>query len=188
MIKNEQKIYTKKGDTGQTSLVGGTRVPKYHDRIEAYGTIDELNSFVGLLKDQIGTVNSYFSVLDKIQKDLFVAESIVATEKSDLLKALPKLYKEDVQFLENEIDKMNEHLPLLTNFILPCGHPIVSQTHVARCVCRRAERTILKAAINHEVDEIIIQYFNRLSDYFFVLARKLALDLNVPEISWKTKV
>ncbi|NVO02809.1 MAG: cob(I)yrinic acid a,c-diamide adenosyltransferase [Bacteroidetes bacterium] len=188
MLDKEQKIYTKKGDKGETSLVGGTRVPKFHDRIEAYGTVDELNSFVGLLKDQIGSDNQYYYILSKIQNELFIAESIIATEDSNLLKSLPALDKADVAFLENEMDLMNESLPILSNFILPSGHPFVSQAHVVRCVCRRAERAILKASVNNQIDEIIIQYFNRLSDYFFVLGRKFALDLKVPEIIWKTKV
>jgi cob(I)alamin adenosyltransferase len=185
MNKNEQKIYTKKGDSGETSLIGGARVPKYHDRIEAYGTIDELNSFVGLLKDQIGIENVYFLILEKIQNELFIAESILATEDDALLKALPTLNKEDVLFLENEIDKMNESLPDLNNFILPSGHIFVSQVHIARCVCRRAERAVLKSSVQHKIDNIVIQYLNRLSDYFFVLARKLAFDLKVQEVKWK---
>ncbi len=180
------KIYTKTGDKGETSLIGGKRVPKYHMRIEAYGTIDELNSFVGIIKDQ--DINSHYKeVLLNIQENLFIAESILAKDDKSQIKNLPCLREDDILQLETEIDTMNEELPELNNFILPGGHPIVSHTHVARCVCRRAERIIIALSEKVEVPEIIIRYINRLSDYFFVLARKVALDKGVPDILWKAR-
>ena len=182
----EWKIYTKTGDKGQTSLLGGKRVPKYHQRIEAYGTIDELNSFVGLLRDQ-DIDPRYKDLLFEIQDRLFTAESLIAADQGSEGYALPLLSDDDVTLLEKEIDRMNEALPPLTNFILPGGHPAVSLAHVCRPVCRRAERHIIFLAVDHPVDERIIRYFNRLSDYFFVLGRKLALDLGIPDQVWKAR-
>jgi cob(I)alamin adenosyltransferase len=180
------KIYTKTGDKGETSLIGGKRVPKYHMRIEAYGTVDELNSFVGLLRDQ--EIDPYYkNVLLQIQERLFVAESILAKDESNKELNLPCLKLDDVLFLENEIDSMNEKLPPLGNFILPGGHPAVSLAHVARCVCRRAERIIIQLSEQYQVQEIVIHYFNRLSDYFFVLARKIAQDTGVGDLLWKAE-
>jgi len=180
------KIYTKTGDKGETSLIGGKRVPKYHMRIEAYGTVDELNSFVGLIRDQ--NINPHYKeVLLNIQENLFIAESILANDEQSNTRNLPCLRDEDILQLETEIDKMNEALPELHNFILPGGHPTVSSTHVARCVCRRAERIIIALSEKTEVPEIIIRYINRLSDYFFVLARKIALDNGVPDVLWKAR-
>ncbi len=183
-MNKDWKIYTKTGDKGETSLIGGQRVPKYHDRIEAYGTLDELNSFVGLLRDSIldeGLKEKLFL----IQNHLFVAESILAKGEGDVSRSLPSLSEAEVLFLESEIDKMNESLPALANFLLPGGHIVVSYSHVARCICRRAERIIIKVSESYQVPELLIQYLNRLSDYFFVLARKLSQDLNVPEVIWK---
>lgn len=180
------KIYTKTGDKGQTSLLGGKRVPKYHIRIEAYGTIDEVNSFVGLLRDQEISLH-YKNILFEIQDRLFTAESLIAADKGSEGFQLPLLTENDIVLLEQEIDKMNESLPVLTNFILPGGHPSVSYAHVCRTLTRRAERLIIKLAEKHQVDEIIIRYFNRLSDYFFVLARKIAFDLGVPDQVWKAR-
>jgi cob(I)alamin adenosyltransferase len=180
------KIYTKTGDKGETSLIGGKRVPKYHKRIEAYGTVDELNSFVGLLRDQ--EIDPYYkNVLLQIQDRLFVAESILAKDESNKDIELPCLKEKDILFLENEIDTMNEKLPPLQNFILPGGHPAVSLAHVARCVCRRAERIIIQLSEQYPVEDIVIQYFNRLSDYFFVLARKIGQDTGVGDLLWKAK-
>lgn len=178
------KIYTKTGDKGQTSLIGGTRVPKFHPRIEAYGTIDELNSFIGLIRDHdIDSV--YKSALIEIQDRLFTAESIIALDpEAESPVRIPSLTFADIKFLESEIDRMNEALPELRSFILPGGHPVVSYCHVARCVCRRAERHVIRLAQAQPVDEIVIVYLNRLSDYLFVLARRLAKDFNAPETNW----
>jgi cob(I)alamin adenosyltransferase len=183
-MEKEWKIYTKTGDKGETSLIGGTRVPKYHDRIEAYGTLDELNSYVGYLRDQL-TDTHQRKVLLKIQENLFTAESLLATDPDkDLTRTLPHLYEEDVVLLEQEIDEMNKHLPALSSFILPGGLAQVSLCHVCRTVCRRGERIIIKLASEMIVNEILIKYINRLSDYLFVLARELAFVNNIPDLPW----
>lgn len=184
-MNSEWKIYTRAGDKGETSLIGGKRVPKFHDRIEAYGTLDELNSFIGLIRDQ--DIDRHIKeILIKIQDRVFTAESLLALDADHKpLKKLPEIKEEDILFLENEIDKMNELLPPLTNFVLPGGHSTVSYCHIARTVCRRAERMTIKLAQNHEVSHLIIKYLNRLSDFLFVLSRKLAKDLNVVETTWK---
>ena len=180
----EWKIYTKTGDKGETALLGGRRVPKHHIKIEAYGTADELNAFIGLLRDQ--HIDPYYKeVLLKIQGEVFALESLIARDQGGESIPLPQVREEDIVFLEKEIDKMNEVLPALTNFILPGGHPAVSYAHVCRCVCRRAERLVIKLAEESPVEEIIIRYLNRLSDYFFILARKIAYDLNIPDVLWK---
>lgn len=187
-MEKEWKIYTKTGDKGETSLIGGTRVPKYHERIEAYGTLDELNSFVGYLRDQLTNVHLR-EVLLRIQENLFTAESELATDpEKELTRLLPHLSEEDVLELEHEIDAMNLHLPDLSSFILPGGHPQVSLCHVCRTVCRRSERIIIKLASEMAVDEILIKYINRLSDYLFVLARELASTNNIPDLPWKPDV
>ena len=184
------KIYTKTGDSGTTSLYGGTRVKKYNLRIESYGTVDELNSYIGLIKDQdISDANK--NSLLKIQNELFTLGSMLATppEKETLKNGkerlnIPKIDESAVLFLENEIDRMDATLPQMTHFILPGGHQAVSFCHVARCVCRRAER--LSVALNDQetINNDIIKYLNRLSDYLFTLARKLSNDLSVEEIKW----
>ncbi len=185
MLMNKNwKIYTKTGDKGETSLIGGTRVPKYHDRIEAYGTVDELNSYIGLIRDQLVN-NHYKEILLEIQDRLFTAESLLAADKET--KTLPQLKEKDILLLEKEIDEMNTQLPELHSFILPGGDVIVSHCHIARCICRRTERIIIRLATIYSVEEIIIKYFNRLSDYLFVLARKLGHDLNVTESLWKAR-
>lgn len=184
-MNNDWKIYTKTGDKGETSLIGGTRVPKYNDRIEAYGTLDELNSFIGNLRDQLADAHIR-EVLLRIQENLFTAESLLATDHTkEILRSLPQLKETDVLELEQEIDEMNLHLPALSSFILPGGHPLVSLCHVCRTVCRRGERIIIKLAAETKVDEILIKYINRLSDYFFVLARELAFINNIPDLPWK---
>jgi len=184
------KIYTKTGDSGTTSLYGGTRVKKYNLRIESYGTVDELNSYVGLIKDQ-DISNTNKNSLLKIQNELFTLGSMLATppEKETLKNGkerlnIPKIDESAVLFLENEIDRMDAALPQMTHFILPGGHQAVSFCHVARCVCRRAER--LSVALNDQetINNDIIKYLNRLSDYLFTLARKLSNDLSVEEIKW----
>jgi cob(I)alamin adenosyltransferase len=142
-MNSEHKIYTKTGDKGQTSLIGGTRVPKYHDRIEAYGTLDELNSYIGLVRDHVMDQHTR-EILLEIQDRIFTAESLLAADPGTEVKSLPQLIDEDIVLLEKEIDHMNESLPELTSFILPGGHPTVSFCHVTRCICRRAERLTIK--------------------------------------------
>jgi len=183
------KIYTKTGDLGKTSLIGGTKVPKSHIRIESYGTIDELNSFIGLVNDQLTHVH-ISNVLKEIQDRLFTIGSSLACdpEKEPKMK-LPDLKEEDVVLLEREMDKMNEELKPMKSFILPGGHVAVSTAHVARCVCRRAERHCVQ--MNEEglfIDPLVIKYLNRLSDYLFVVARYIAHLNGVHEIEWKPRV
>jgi cob(I)alamin adenosyltransferase len=180
------KIYTKTGDKGETSLIGGKRVPKYDQRIEAYGTVDELNSYIGLLRDLHIDSHSR-EILIEIQDRLFTAESLLAAENPAEFPSLPQLCEGDITLLEKEIDTMNETLPPLHSFILPGGHPVVSHCHIARCVCRRAERLIIKLARTNPVDPLTIKYLNRLSDYLFVLSRKLGKDFNVKETPWKAR-
>ena len=182
------KIYTKTGDKGSTALIGGTKVLKSHLRIEAYGTVDELNSYIGLCGDLIEEKNSR-TLLKSIQDRLFTIGSSLACdpEKEPKMK-LPDLRDEDVTALEKDIDSMNESLPVMRNFILPGGHPVVAHIHIARCICRRAERSVVRLlADNNEVESIIITYLNRLSDYLFVLARFIAKDLNAEEIAWRPR-
>ncbi len=183
------KIYTKTGDKGQTSLIGGTRVPKYHERIEAYGTLDELNSFIGLIRDQEIT-SDIKELLIEIQDRIFTAESLLAADPEGNIKSLPLLSENDIVLLEKEIDKMNDELPPLGSFILPGGHTTVSFCHVARTVCRRAERLTIKLIENNPETlqgELVVKYLNRLSDYLFVLARKVGKDLHVGETLWNAR-
>ena len=182
----EWKIYTKTGDRGETSLLGGRRVKKYHLKIEAYGTADELNSFIGLLRDQEMS-SSYKAVLLNIQEKVFVAESLLACDEGCKPEELPVITEDDIRFLEKEIDAMNESLPELKHFILPGGNPAVSGAHVCRCVCRRTERIVIQLSEQEGVNEMVLQFFNRLSDYFFVLARKIAHDAGIGDIEWKGK-
>lgn len=181
------KIYTKTGDKGQTSLIGGTRLPKHHIRIEAYGTVDELNSHIGLVRDQQIDGNSK-NILVEIQDRLFTIGSLLAADPEKNKMKLPQVSEEDIVLLEKEIDKMNETLPEMKQFVLPGGHTTVSFCHIARCVCRRAERAVLRLAENETVDEILYKYLNRLSDYLFVLSRKFTQDLQAEEIPWKPRV
>jgi cob(I)alamin adenosyltransferase len=177
------KIYTRKGDAGDTSLIGGKRVPKHHVQIEAYGTVDELNSFVGLVRDWAPDKKTKeFLVLS--QNRLFVMGSLLAEAKEGSKMKLPQLNEEDVVAIENEIDRLEEGLPEMRHFILPGGHQAVSAAHVARSVCRRAERTVLRMNEEHEVAELIFRYLNRFSDYLFVLSRWLAKELDADEIPW----
>jgi cob(I)alamin adenosyltransferase len=183
------KIYTKTGDKGTTSLIGGTKVPKSNLRIETYGTIDELNSFTGLLRDHVSDEMSR-RMLKEIQDRLFTIGSTLACdpEKETGLK-IPDLEEADVLLLEQEIDRMDGSLPEMKSFVLPGGHVAVSTAHVVRCVCRRAERTCVQMQQHHlEVDELIIKYLNRLSDYFFVLSRYLSHLLGAEEIPWKPRI
>ena len=169
------KIYTKTGDKGQTSLFGGQRVPKHHIRIEAYGTVDELNSYIGLIRDQDIDKNSV-EILIEIQDRLFTVGSILATEPGNTKVKVTQLNIKDIELLEQEMDEMNGFLPEMRSFVLPGGHVTVSYCHITRCVCRRAERLISHLAENESIDELVLQYLNRLSDYLFVLARKIVLD------------
>lgn len=184
------KIYTKTGDKGTTALFGGTRVKKYNLRIESYGTVDELNSYIGLIKDQ-EIASSIKESLLTIQTELFTLGAMLATppEKETLKSGkerlnIPKIDEASILFLENEIDKMDAELPQMTHFILPGGHQAVSFCHIARCVCRRAERLSVELNDNETINNDIIKYLNRLSDYLFTLARKLSKDLSVEEIKW----
>ena len=181
------KIYTKTGDKGQTSLIGGTRVPKHHIRIEAYGTVDELNSYIGLVRDQQMDEHSKKTLIE-IQDRLFTIGSSLASDPEKSKMKIPDLKEEDIVFLEHEIDKMNETLPEMRSFILPGGHTTVSYCHIARCVCRRAERLTIHLSENSYVSEIVIKYLNRLSDYLFMLSRKLTKDLHAQEIPWKPRM
>ena len=183
------KIYTKTGDKGKTSLIGGTKVYKSDLRIESYGTVDELNSFVGLCLDHLKSHN-ISNVLTEVQDRLFTIGSALACdpEKETKLK-IPDLHEADVELLEKEIDKMNEVLPVMKSFILPGGHVTVSTLHVARCICRRAERCCVRMQKKEmEIESLIIKYLNRLSDYLFVLARFAAYELNVAETPWKPRI
>jgi cob(I)alamin adenosyltransferase len=179
------KIYTKTGDKGETSLIGGDRVKKSHNRLHAYGTVDELNSYVGLLRDNIKIENIRTELLE-IQDRLFTLGSQLAATSDSKMK-LPILNKSDIETLEKSIDSMNESLPEMRSFVLPGGHQAVSLCHVARTICRRAERWT--TALNPEEinDELIVSYLNRLSDYFFVLSRYMSKILNVNENLWKPR-
>lgn len=183
------KIYTKTGDKGTTSLIGGTKVPKSHLRIESYGTVDELNSYVGLCRDMVPDIHSA-SLLQEIQDRLFTIGSALACDPEKETKLLiPDLKEEDIILLENEIDMMNEDLAPMKSFLLPSGHPTVSTLHIARCVCRRAERCCVRMEEeNMSIEPIIYKYLNRLSDYLFVLARFAGNKLNIEEIPWKPRV
>ena len=184
------KVYTKTGDKGTTALFGGTRVPKDHIRIESYGTVDELNSYIGLIRDQ--EMNQHYkTILIEIQDRLFTVGAILATPPEKEVRKngelrLQKLgiIESDIELLENEIDTMEDSLPQMTHFVLPGGHTTVSYCHIARCVCRRAERLAVHLSHDEPVVDIAIKYLNRLSDYLFVLARKLTSDLNADEVQW----
>ncbi len=180
------KIYTKKGDNGTTSLIGGTRVPKHHLRIESYGTVDELNSYIGLIRDQ-DISKKDIEVLLEIQDRLFTIGSHLAAEPGKSKMVLPDLFEEDITFLENEIDRMDNQLEEMRSFVLPGGNTVVSYSHIARCVCRRAERVTVQLAEESEVNNKVISYLNRLSDYLFTLSRKLTKDLGAKEIAWVPK-
>lgn len=183
------KIYTKTGDKGTTSLIGGTKVPKSHLRIEAYGTVDELNSYLGLCRDLIADEGSR-TLLAEIQDRLFtVGSSLACDAEKEPGMALPDLNEEDVTLLETEIDRMTAALPEMKHFILPGGHPTLAHLHVLRCICRRAERCCVRMEYESMyVGPLIIKYLNRLSDYLFVLARYTGQQLGVPEIPWKPRI
>ena len=183
------KIYTKTGDQGRTSLIGGTKVPKSHIRIEAYGTVDELNSFIGLLNDHLQHPHSK-NVLKEVQDRLFtIGSSLACDPEQEPLMKIPDLKEEDVSFLEKEIDAMNAELPPMKFFLLPGGHLAVSTAHIARCVCRRAERCVVNMQQQELfVDPLVIKYLNRLSDHLFVMARDAAYLFQVPEIPWRPRL
>jgi len=183
------KIYTKTGDLGKTSLIGGTKVPKSHIRIETYGTVDELNSHIGLLIDQLVDVPTK-DMLKEIQDRLFtIGSSLACDPDREPRMKIPDLKEEDIVLLENQMDSMNEVLPAMKSFILPGGNVSVSQAHICRCVCRRAER--LCVHMQEEdifIDALVIKYINRLSDYLFVVARYTAYLLGIAEVAWKPRV
>ena len=181
------KIYTKTGDKGQTSLIGGTRVPKHHIRIESYGTVDELNSWIGLINDQDIAPESK-TILSEIQDRLFTIGSSLASDPEKSKMKIPDLHESDIELLEKQIDSMNEVLPEMRFFILPGGHTSISYCHLARCVCRRAERNVIHLHETEYVNEMVIVYLNRVSDYLCVLARVIAHQLNVNEIAWKARM
>ena len=184
------KVYTKTGDSGTTALFGGTRVPKDNIRIESYGTVDELNSHIGLIRDQEMDVH-YKTILIEIQDRLFTVGAILATppEKEVMKNGELRLknlgiIETDIELLEKEIDNMEDALPQMTHFVLPGGHTTVSFCHIARCVCRRAERLAVQLGHEEPINEMAVKYLNRLSDYLFVLARKLSFDLEAEEVKW----
>jgi cob(I)alamin adenosyltransferase len=184
------KVYTKTGDSGTTALFGGTRVPKDNIRIESYGTVDELNSYIGLIRDQ--DMNQHYKeILIEIQDRLFTVGAILATpqdkevmKNGELRLKNLGIIESDIELLEKEIDEMEDSLPQMTHFVLPGGHTTVSYCHVARCVCRRAERLAVHLSHEEPIDEMAVKYLNRLSDYLFVLARKLTSDLKADEVKW----
>jgi cob(I)alamin adenosyltransferase len=183
------KIYTKTGDKGTTSLIGGTKVPKSHLRIEAYGTVDELNSYIGLCKDLLSDKKAQ-EILLEVQDRLFTIGSSLACDPIKEPKMrIPDLKEADVVLLEKEMDRMNETVPPMKSFILPGGHTTLSHLHIARCVCRRAERCCVRLELESlEVEPLIIKYINRLSDYLFVLSRYAGHQMKVKEIPWKPRV
>ena len=182
------KIYTRTGDDGTTALLSGTRVPKFHIRIEAYGTLDELISYVGLIRDLPKIDKNTVESLIEVQERLMTASAILASETGTDDSSVPTIQNADIEFLEKEMDAMDAQLPRLTAFVLPGGHLAVSHTHVARCVCRRAERLALQVQEEFGGCESVIQYLNRLSDYLFVLARKFSVDFKAKEIIWKPRL
>ncbi len=181
------KIYTKTGDKGFTSLIGGTRVPKHHIRIESYGTVDELNSYIGLIADQDIFAHDK-EILKQVQDRLFTIGSSLASDPEKSRMVIPDLHLTDIELLEREMDNMNEELPELRHFILPGGSNAISYCHIARCVCRRAERITVHLAEESMVDEKVIIYLNRLSDFLFTLARKIGNDHKIPENQWIPRI
>ena len=177
------KIYTRKGDSGRTSLIDGDIVNKHNLSVDAYGTIDELNSFLGLLKDYIKD-DKIKDILNKIQIKLFSIGSILASGKNKNISEKVKIEKKDVEYIELEIDRLNKDLPELKNFVIPGGHKTSSYSHVCRSICRRAERKISELNNKSSVDSNILAYVNRLFDFFFVLSRFIKYSDNVSESHW----
>lgn len=181
------KIYTKTGDKGTTSLIGGTRLSKAHVRIDAYGTVDELNSYIGMLRDQ--PVNEKRrELLKEIQDRLFTIGSHLASESDQKKRMLPDLTEEDIVLLENEMDQIDSQIPPLRAFVLPGGHQSVSFGHIARTVCRRAERAVIHLQQGEEVESSVIRYLNRLSDYLFMLCRIMTYELGIEEVTWQPRL
>ncbi|GAA5043471.1 cobalamin adenosyltransferase [Marivirga lumbricoides] len=180
------KIYTKTGDKGKTSLLGGSRVSKANRRIDAYGNVDELNSWIGLLRDQSVNQKRHLLLIE-IQDRLFTIGSHLANEGGERQFSIPEIKHSDIDRLEKAIDEMNEELPPMKNFILPGGNPVISYTHIARTVCRRAERGVVALAESEAVEEVIVIYLNRLSDYLFVLSRMVTKELSSTEVPWVPK-
>jgi cob(I)alamin adenosyltransferase len=186
----EMKIYTKQGDKGGTGLLGGHKVKKSHDRLEAYGSIDELNSWVGMIRSY-PIPEKESEIIIQIQRRLFMIGSYLAYDAENATKPvndLPMINDEHVTCLEHEIDRMNKELPDLSNFIMPGGDPQSGACHLARTVCRRAERRVVALCESININSVIIRYLNRLSDYFFVLARYLSKQNKTNEILWKNDV
>ncbi|SEV97853.1 cob(I)alamin adenosyltransferase [Chitinophaga sp. YR573] len=183
------KIYTKTGDKGKTALIGGTKVSKSNLRIESYGTVDELNSYIGLVSDYL-TDTPTINFLREIQDRLFtIGSSLACDPEKETKMRIPDLHAGDVTVLENSMDQMNEVLPEMKSFLLPGGHVAVSTCHIARCVCRRAERLCVGLQEQDQfIDPLVLQYMNRLSDYLFVLSRWIGHQLQVAEIPWKPRI
>jgi cob(I)alamin adenosyltransferase len=182
------KIYTKTGDGGKTSLIGGTRVPKSHIRINAYGTVDELNSFIGLLGDQLSDIH-YRELLREIQDRLFtIGSSLACDPKKEISMQIPDLHESDIHLLEKEIDSMNGELPEMKSFILPGGNNKVSIAHICRTICRRTERIIVELDASEPLEQpLIVKYLNRLSDFLFVLARYIGMKEGAEEVKWRPR-
>ncbi len=180
------KVYTKTGDKGTTALIGGRRVPKSDLRIEAYGTVDELNSYIGLLRDQ-NVDPTDKDLFIEIQDRLFTLGAELATDPEKKQSKIPVIVAKDIELLETEMDKISDSLPPLRAFILPGGNAAVSHCHIARCVCRRAERLAVALSEVAEVDALVLKYLNRLSDYLFVLSRKWSVLKKADEIEWKPR-
>lgn len=180
------KVYTKTGDLGETSLLGGTRVSKADLQIESYGTIDELNAFIGLIRDQIKDESNRKELIE-VQDRLFTIGSHLANDKTKSEIQIPTILEEDIIRLEKDIDQLDKCIPPMRAFVLPGGHTTVSYTHIARCVCRRAERQVIRLNQSWDVDPIIIKYLNRLSDYLFILGRSLSKSLGANEIEWQPR-
>ena len=182
------KIYTKTGDKGSTALIGGKRVPKNHPRIEAYCTVDELMAFVALLRDQAEVDEYWKSVLAEVLDRLMSCASILAADCDDCQVRIPSIPDSDIEFLERQMDEMDSQLEPLTSFVLPGGHQVVSLCHVARTICRRAERLSIQLSETTQVPQNLIMYLNRLSDFFFMLSRYSAKNLNILQIPWVPRV
>lgn len=181
------KIYTKTGDKGETSLIGGIRVPKHHIRIECYGTVDELNSYIGLIIDTMQN-KTHSETLTEVQDRLFTIGSVLASDPQKSKMKIPDLHEADIELLEKEMDKMDANLPALKSFILPGGTIVASHCHVARCICRRAERLVTQLASETEVPDIIVRYLNRLSDYLFMLSRYMVHLVGATETPWRPRM
>lgn len=182
------KIYTRTGDKGTTRLVDGSCVEKFNPRVEAYGTVDELNSYLGVVRSSLVmhvALLSLDTVLEKIQNELFNIGSLLATEKDEVFKMLPLITEEQIKHIEHEIDQMTAELPELRQFILPAGHIVAAHLHVARTFCRRAERRSAEIAVKDERYSLTLQYLNRLSDFLFVAARWSNLKTSHPDVVWK---